>query len=454
MPLRAVVYARQSLDRSGEGAAVDRQVAGCQRLADVRGWQVVEVVTDNDMSATSRKPRPGYARVLAMIEAGAVDRVVVYAVDRLVRRLADLEAVIDLCEARGVAIVSAAGDLDLSTDQGQMLARILASVAQQEVARKGKRQRDANRQRAENGHMGWTRRPFGYQRVDGRVVVDEAEAAGLREAAAIVLAGGTLAAGCRSMTARGLTSSVGKPWNIRGLRYALLSPRYAGRVTHNGADVGEGAWPVILDTETQQRLREVLRDVGRRTAQSREPVHLLSGLARCGRCGGVMHASPMNGGVITLRCTSCYLARRADLVDIEVEAAVIARLTRPDAVARLTAEADVDALRAEADELRRRRDDLAGLLADGLMSAAAVRERAQALTDRVGDLERQVTAAVGSSPAAALASADDVAAAWDALDVRTRKAVVDQLVTVRVLPAGKGVRFQPEHVEVAYKGQS
>ncbi len=202
---RAVIYARQSLDRTGEGAAVDRQVEDCRRLADARRWDVVEVISDNDMSASTGKRRPGYERLLDLMLTGKVDAVVVWAIDRLTRRLVDLEQVITVCETTGVRLATVTGDLDLSTDTGRMVARILASVARGEVERKGVRQRRANQQRAEGGRMGWTRRPFGYDRRDGEVVAVPAEAEGLQDAARLVLAGSTLAAAARMLDERGLT---------------------------------------------------------------------------------------------------------------------------------------------------------------------------------------------------------------------------------------------------------
>jgi site-specific DNA recombinase len=451
---RAVVYARQSLDRTGEGAAVDRQIEDCRRLATARRWEVVEVISDNDMSASTGKRRPGYERLLDMMLTGKVDAVVVWAVDRLTRRLVDLEQVITVCESTGVRLATVTGDLDLSTDTGRMLARILASVARGEVERKGARQRRANQQRAEAGRMGWTRRPFGYDREGGHVVVVRAEAEGLQDAARLVLGGSTLAAAARMLDGRGLTTSTGKPWNVTSLRRALLNSRYAGRVSYNGADVSEGAWPVILDAETQERLAEVLRDTRRRVQQGTEAKYLLSGLARCGRCGAVMFATTAadkGRRYHVYRCRSCYLTRRLDQVDEVVEAVVIARLSLPDAVSLVAPDVDLDALRAEAVELRDRRDALAALLADGVLSAAAVAEQAGKLTRRLAEVDGRITAALGDSPATQLVGADDVAAAWEALDVRARKAAVELLMTVTILPAGKGQRFTPQQVQIEWR---
>lgn len=452
MSSRAVIYARQSLDRSGEGAAVERQVADCRRLAEQRSWTVTETITDNDLSASTGKVRPGYQRLLEAMRAGSLDVLVVWHVDRLTRRLVDLEEVIALCEATGVRLATVTGDLDLSTDTGRMLARILASVARGEVERKGARQRAANAQRAQAGRMGWTRRPFGYDHDDaGQVVVVEAEAAALKAAAELVLGGSTLAAAARMLDNRGFTTTAGKPWNVTSLRRALLSPRYAGRVTYNGADVGTGQWAVILDAGTQDRLTEVLRDVGRRVQQGTDPKFLLSGLARCGRCGRVMFASPM--GVkgkrwMAYRCLGCYIARRQDLVDEVVTAVVLGRLSMPDAVNVLSRTEDVSALREQAGELRQRRDDLAALLADGLLSATAVRVRSQKLTEQLRELEGRITAALGESPAASLVAAEDVAAAWEAMPLRDRKRALSLLLTVTILPAGKGHPFTPDSVQI------
>ncbi len=450
----AVIYARQSLDRDGAGAAVDRQIADCRALAAARGWDVGHVYKDNDLSASSGKRRPDYERLVELLRSGGARVVVVWHLDRLTRRLADLVEVLDLCKSNGVKIATVTGDLDLSTDTGRMLAGILVSVAQAEVERKGTRQRRANAQRAESGRMGWTRRPFGYDRQDGEVVTVPAEVEALQQAAADVLEGATLASAVRKLDAVGLTTTAGKPWNVTSLRRALLNPRYSGRVLYNGVDVADGAWPIVLDAATQQRLEEVLRDIRRRVQQGTQPRYLMSGLARCGRCGDVMFGSPMVKGERrwhSYRCTGCSLSRRSDLVDEVVETDVLARLSMPDAAALLRPDIDLDALRQEVTELRQRRDGLAELLADGLLGAAAVREQALTLTGKIDVLSGRIAAATRESPALALATAENVVETWETLDLRTRKAIVNLLASVRVLPSGKGVRFDPAQVEVTWR---
>src|SRR3954452_8583363 len=104
--MRAFVYLRQSLDRTGLGAAVDRQREDCLKLCAERGWEVVEMYVDNDVSASSRKPRPAYLRMLAAIEKGSADVLVAWHVDRLTRKLTDLEHLIELSQQTGLRIAT------------------------------------------------------------------------------------------------------------------------------------------------------------------------------------------------------------------------------------------------------------------------------------------------------------------------------------------------------------
>ena len=193
-----------------------------------------------------------------------------------------------------------------------------------------------------------------------------------------MLSGATLASVVRDLTKRGVTTSTGKPFTVTALRRALLNPRAAGRSTHRGQVVGEGAWPAILEPDLQDRLGAHLRDPSRRTQTSTNRRYLLSGLVRCGQCGGPMFASPtgQRGAYwMVYKCRTAHLARRLDLVDEVVEAVVVGRLSRPDAAALLASDGDDgDRLRSRSVTLRGQLDDLAGLLAEGVLTAAGVRK--------------------------------------------------------------------------------
>ena len=125
----AAVYARISSDQDGTGLGVLRQLEDCRKLAKKRGWSVAEEYVDNDVSAYSGKARPAYARMLADLADGHRDAVIVYNLDRLHRRPIELEQFVALCTQAGVVdLATVTTDVDLGTDDGLLVARMLAAV--------------------------------------------------------------------------------------------------------------------------------------------------------------------------------------------------------------------------------------------------------------------------------------------------------------------------------------
>jgi site-specific DNA recombinase len=454
--MRAAIYVRQSLDKSGEGAAVTRQLAECEALAEKSSWQVGEVYRDNDASAT-KGTRKDWTRLLADLDAGRYDVLICWHTDRLYRRLRDLADLLEVAERRSIRIASVtASDMDLSTPSGRFMAGQMAGVARYEVEQKGARQVAANRARAQNGVSLWTRRPFGFQRAGHSVSVVESEASEIRKAADALLDGATLSTVARDLNARGVQTSLGGKWTIKTLKQVLLNPRVTGRVVYNGEDMGAHG-PAILDADTYDRLSALLRDPRRKNAPSTAVKHLLSGIAQCGRetCDREPMLFTTNGAQRTpvYRCRRCYMTRHRDRVDEVVLGTLAARLSRPDAARLLSPDVDLSALRGQVTELRDRRDGLASLLADGLLSPESVRVQAKKLGGQIDSIEREISAAEGSSPLTSIIGAEDVAARLDALPILTMREIVRTLCDVVILPAGKGIRFSPEQVRIDWKGE-
>ncbi|MET8156508.1 recombinase family protein [Sphaerisporangium sp. NPDC005289] len=111
---KAVIYCGISQDRAGAGLGVARQEADCRTLTERRGWQVVDVYSDNDVSAYSGSPRPAWRRLLEDIETGTVDAIACWHVDRLTRSPRELEDVIDLADDSRFSLESDTSALNLS----------------------------------------------------------------------------------------------------------------------------------------------------------------------------------------------------------------------------------------------------------------------------------------------------------------------------------------------------
>jgi site-specific DNA recombinase len=454
-----VSYERISEDKTGQAAGVDRQHRDNSLLAQAKGHSIGRRYVDNSISALDEtKIRPEFEQLIRDVAAGHVGMIIVWHVDRLAVRMADLARLLTAARPHQVQIAAVHGiSIDLGDPTGVAVAQILTAIAEMERRHKGTRQKAANRQRAENGRVGWTRRPFGYDRIDKQVVIVADEAAEYRLAADMVLNGATLASVVADLNTRGVTNSLGKPWTVTPLRRLLLNPRHAGRAVSNGKDYGDSDWPAIIDQDTHERLVQLLRDPNRRAAPSTTVKHLLSGLVRCGRCGERMFATTYGpkgrDRYLVYRCQAGrgHLVRKLDPVDEVVERVVLARLERPDAARLFVPDVDLDGLRARAIDLRSRRDTIAGMLADGLISADAAREQVQRLTAQLVDTTREIEHAMGSGPLVPLVSADDVRAVWAELPLVARRLVIDTLCTVAIQPLGKGRPFDPESVVITWR---
>src|SRR5829696_6765765 len=216
--MRAGVYLQQSKDQHGTGLAVARQREDCLKLCTERGWTPVEYA-DNDISAYSGRHRPAYQQMLADINAGHLDAVVAWDLDRLHRRPIELEAFIDLADRHRLALATVSGDTDLGTDSGRLFARVKGAVARSEGERKSARQKAQALQAAELGQPHGGPRAFGYESDGMTIRADEAEA--LRAAYRTLLAGATLTGISRDLTAAGLVTPRGKPFRHSGVRAIL-----------------------------------------------------------------------------------------------------------------------------------------------------------------------------------------------------------------------------------------
>jgi site-specific DNA recombinase len=254
--MRAAGYARISKDDTLEGRGVARQTEDIESVCQRSGWELIEVVTDNDVSASrySRKPRPGYTRLLQLIETGVVQRAVVYDADRLLRQPKELEYLIDLAERiGGFEIHTVTGQVDLVSSSGRFIARSLVAKAAMESDDMSRRLKRANDQAAKEGRPRGTR-AFGYE-TDG-VTIRESEAELIRQAAADVLAGESWHGIVRRWNELGvLTPQRGVPWKPTVVAKVLTGPRAAGLRQHRGEIIGPAVWPAILDRATHDALR-------------------------------------------------------------------------------------------------------------------------------------------------------------------------------------------------------
>lgn len=449
----AAVYARISSDQDGRGLGVKRQVADCRRLAADRGWVIAEEYIDNDVSAYSGKPRPSYERMVGDVRAGLRDAVIVYNLDRLHRRPVELEEFVVLCEAAGLSnVATVTADIDLGNDDGLFMARIFAAFAAKESGRRSARVRRKMEANAAAGLPHGPARPFGYE--PDKVTVRESEAAVIRVLVGRFIAGESMRSLSKWLTASGIATSKGHTvWKTSTLRAMLRSGRIAGLREHRGVVVGDAVWdPIITVAQRDQVLArfDALRVSGRRSPRT----YLLSGMLRCGKCGNRLfsQARHHDGKTITRRyvCLSgpdhggCgRLTVVAEPVEELIATAVLARLDSPELADSLAGRVRVDAdLAAVADALtadRERLDELAGMYAQGAVSAREWMAARDPIQARVRDGERRLARASDSMPLHGLVGTGQLRSEWDTLSLDRRQAIIRAVVDyVTIAPGSAG----------------
>ncbi|MBO1028716.1 MULTISPECIES: recombinase family protein [Micrococcus] len=445
--MRAAIYLRISLDRHGDGLAVERQREDCKRIIAQRGWEHVATYEDPSVSASSRTvTRPGYERMVRDWQAGRFDAVVCWDLDRLTRQPRQLEDWIDAAEQRGLHLVTANGEADLGTDAGRMFARIKAAVSRQEVDRKSARQVRAAQQRAELG-KGWgPRRPFGF--AEDKVAHDPAEAAVVRRMYDDFNAGVGQREICRRLAAEGVRTSTGREWTQPALRQFLRNPRNAGLRAYRGEIIGPAEWAPLV-SESVYRAALDRMDAPTKRVGGSGAKHLLIGVARCGVCDSPVGTNYTATHKRQYACRAGHVARSAEAVDAYVsEVAVGVLSTRGAAAFTRHDDAGQVELSAEADRIRARQEALAVEFADGTLTAAQLRAANARMAERLEQVTAAMVAAEGNAALRPLLEAESVAAGWERLDIPRRRAVIDTLMNVRILRTSQGSRFDPASVEI------
>jgi site-specific DNA recombinase len=484
--VRVAIYCRRS--RRG-GRSVERQEQDGRRIAADKGWEVVAVYREwASASPYAKKARKEWDALLAAVEAGEFDAVIVWMEDRTARDVVQAGAFVQACRKVGLRrLVLPSFDYDLTDEEAVI--RFYGEVlgGQREAALISKRSKRAHLEEAQNGrrHSGG-KRAFGER---GRRRVEDAdgtwrtvpaiseEQAGaerelIREAARRILAGDSLRGICLDWNEAGHASPRGARWTTQTLRRMLLSPRLAGLREYHG-QLYEGSFPAILEPETWQAVRVILTDPARMTtAVGGAARHLLTGILFCGVCGAKLRTTRYGPQrVLYYRCPSrsdggrnC-VARKAEDVDRLILRAVFRAIengagwdqevaerppddpTRPhyEALARLTAELDtLDAMVAEAELAERmggKPSPSAATLRRKVTEREAHRDRHQQAVNRL-----QHDRVVGQVPR----NLRDV---WDDLSLDRRRAILAALIEwIKVHPQGQGRDFDPDAIEMKPRG--
>jgi len=441
--MRAAIYVRQSLDVQ-EG--IDRQLERCRKMIAERGWVEVDIYVDNDTSASKdRGADTQWARLLNDFRIGRIDVVVAVQLDRVIRRVKDIDTLIDM----GAKMTTVDGEIDLSTPHGVFIATLGASLARLEVARKAERQQRANEFAARKGTQKASQRAFGYE-LDNTPHPTEADL--LRSLYEEVLAGASLFGLVSRLNAEGIKTPRGSEWKRITLRTILLNPKNCGLSVYRGAVVGEGQWEPIISRELFDAAEVILKRHQRGSETPAQTRHLLSGISYCGVCGGKMFATGPRKGNRMYRCSSVgtghSVTRRADHIEALVVATVLDTLkNRTPKMEPLEGSEALPELFRLADEYHEKLKGLAADYAEGILTREQVGIVSRTVQAKLTDVNQLIAALSVNDVASPLLNSEDIAASFEELTFEEQRRVIAGTVKVSMLPnPASGPKFRPETV--------
>ncbi|MGW2746996.1 recombinase family protein [Streptomyces sp. NPDC001450] len=464
------IYTRISKDDEAEGLGVARQEEDCRLRCAARGWEVARVYEDNDLSAYKRKTvRTEFRQMLEDLKAGRIDGVVAWDIDRFTRRPRELEAWIDEYEDAGrrkrrlVFDSVSASDIDLSTENGRFIARIKVTIADKSSADTSRRTKRKHLELATQGKLPGGRAPYGWNREDRRTLVPE-EAENLRKAVRDFLDGVRWASIARAWRAKGVRSHSGGVFDDSKIKRMLMNPRICGYRMHqgelfldeHGAPV-VGDWePIVTPDEWYLLMEKVRKESEGRTARDYATKYLLSGIARCGRCGAKMRAFPSyrkskTSSRFRYACPGkndggCGgVARAGEPVDSLIRNAVF--LSSDKASAQVRERAPEWTKEGRLTSLERDMAEFKQAWQERRMSAARYIALTEDLEKQIAELHRE-RALHRAEGVAFEVGPIDIRDRWEKLTIEQRRAAVLKVFrAVIVKPASNGRIFDPADIE-------
>jgi site-specific DNA recombinase len=304
---RCAIYTRKSTSAGLEQEfnSLDAQRESCAAYIKAQGWTAIAESYDDGGFTGANVDRPAFQRLLADVDAGKIDVVVVYKVDRLSRSLLDFAKVMDRFNQSGAAFVSITQNFSTADAMGRLTLNMLMSFAEFEREMISERTRDKICAARRKGKWTGGAVPFGYEAVGGKLQVNDLEALVVGEIYDLYLKHRSIVRILDELRTRGRTtkrhvSKTGtvrsaKTWTKDAVLRVLKNPLYTAR-TVVGGEHFDAEHKAIVDRATFARVGALVGQGGSRSTKSVQRGYLLRGLLRCGACdAGLTPASAFKG---------------------------------------------------------------------------------------------------------------------------------------------------------------
>lgn len=282
--IRCAIYTRKSTDEGLEQSfnSLDAQREACEAYVKSQqheGWQAIASHYDDGNYSGGNMERPALKRIMADIEAGKVNVIVVYKVDRLTRSLADFAKMVEHFDKYKVSFVSVTQHFNTTTSMGRLTLNVLLSFAQFEREVTGERIRDKIAASKKKGMWMGGNVPLGYKVVDRKLLIEESESVIVRKVFGEFLRLGSVLRLVAWLRANEIKTRLDNYFR-RGPLYTMLrNPIYLGLVRHK-SEVHPGEHAAIIDEPTWDKVQSLLNGNirGRRRKERSTQSSLFTGI--------------------------------------------------------------------------------------------------------------------------------------------------------------------------------
>lgn len=289
---RCAIYTRKStthrLEHDVNSLVTQREISSAYITSQqYKGWVELPQHYDDGGHSGSGLERPALARLMQDIEAGKIDTVVVYKIDRLTRSLLDFVRLIEMFDRQSITLVSISQAFDTSDSMGRMILNVLLTFSQFERELIAERVRDSIRTRKRHGHIHGGLPPFGYVAGRDGIHVDQAEADIVRFIFAEFLRTRRYTSVMTAVREAGYCSSVklsrrgvprgGAPMSPGTVYGILRNPIYVGQIRGHDTTY-QGVHEPLISEATWQAAQVLSEERKKRSPHAKETHHFLAGL--------------------------------------------------------------------------------------------------------------------------------------------------------------------------------
>ncbi|SDT55997.1 recombinase family protein [Bradyrhizobium canariense] len=270
---RCAIYTRKSTEHGLELEfnSLDAQREACEayiKSQASQGWRALPQHYDDPAYSGGNLDRPALKMLLADIEAGRIDVVIVYKIDRLTRSLADFAKLVEAFDARSISFVAVTQQFNTTSSMGRLTLNVLLSFAQFERELSSERVRDKIAASRRKGKWTGGTVPLGYEAKDKKLVINKTEAETVRTIFRLYLDLKSFSRLVAELDRHGIVTKrrdtkVAKyngaiPFTYGPLAYLLKNRVYIGEV-HHGGKWFKGEHKAILEPQIFERVQALLK---------------------------------------------------------------------------------------------------------------------------------------------------------------------------------------------------